>query len=42
MTLDEDEENSSQASDDGGVIHLEIGGETPEEKAKRIAWAMRK
>lgn len=32
---DEDEE-------DDGVIRLEIGGETPEEKAKRIAMAMRK
>lgn len=33
---DEDEE------DDDGVIHLEIGGETAEEKAKRMILAKRK
>lgn len=37
--LDEDEEDDDEESQ---VIRLEIGGETPEEKAKRIALAMRK
>ncbi|WVR06564.1 hypothetical protein IAU60_003595 [Kwoniella sp. DSM 27419] len=32
----------SEDDNDDGVIHLEIGGETAEEKAKRIALAMRK
>ncbi|WVQ96321.1 hypothetical protein IAU59_003425 [Kwoniella sp. CBS 9459] len=35
------DEDSADEKDDG-VIHLEIGGETAEEKAKRIAFAMRK
>lgn len=35
----EDEESGDEG---GGVIRLEIGGETPEEKAKRIALALRK
>lgn len=37
---DEDDEDSGEDGD--GVIRLEIGGETPEEKAKRIALATRK
>ncbi|WVQ84392.1 hypothetical protein IAT38_006544 [Cryptococcus sp. DSM 104549] len=40
---DEEEEDESDEEEEGdGVIHLEIGGETAEEKAKRIALAMRK
>ncbi|WVF68799.1 hypothetical protein IAT40_003571 [Kwoniella sp. CBS 6097] len=35
------DDDSADEKDDG-VIHLEIGGETAEEKAKRIALAMRK
>jgi hypothetical protein len=36
-------EDDDEKSEDGdGVIRLEIGGETPEEKAKRIALALRK
>ncbi|CAD6566755.1 MAG: hypothetical protein TREMPRED_002955 [Tremellales sp. Tagirdzhanova-0007] len=36
----QDDENEDEGQDD--VIRLEIGGETPEEKAKRIAFALRK
>jgi hypothetical protein len=43
---DRDDEGESSASGSGtegdGVIRVEIGGETPEEKAKRIALALRK
>jgi xeroderma pigmentosum group C-complementing protein len=35
------EEEGDEDADDG-VIRLEIGGETAEEKAKRIAFALRK
>lgn len=41
---DEDEEDGEdeESEDDDGVIHLEIGGETAEEKAKRMVLAKRK
>ncbi|WVW84955.1 hypothetical protein I302_106991 [Kwoniella bestiolae CBS 10118] len=39
---DRDSDDESGEGEDDGVIHLEIGGETAEEKAKRIALAMRK
>lgn len=35
-------EDDESAVEGDGVIRLEIGGETPEEKAKRIAMALRK
>lgn len=35
-------EDSEEDEEDDGVIRLKFGGETPEEKAKRIAMAMRK
>ncbi|ORX37184.1 hypothetical protein BD324DRAFT_579270 [Kockovaella imperatae] len=42
-TSDEGAELSdSGQSSENGVIHLEIGGETAEEKEKRLAWALRK
>lgn len=31
-----------ESEEDDGVIRVEIGGETPEEKAKRVAIALRK
>ncbi|KAK8858825.1 hypothetical protein IAR55_003055 [Kwoniella newhampshirensis] len=37
-----DDESGEGSEEDDGVIHLEIGGETAEEKAKRIALALRK
>ncbi|WVQ65333.1 uncharacterized protein L199_003509 [Kwoniella botswanensis] len=37
-----DSDAESGEGEDDGVIHLEIGGETAEEKAKRIALALRK
>lgn len=41
---DEDEQDGEdeESEDDDGVIHLEIGGETAEEKAKRMVLAKRK
>lgn len=35
-------EEEDEEKEDDGVIRLEFGGETPEEKAKRIALALRK
>ncbi|OCF37288.1 hypothetical protein I316_01197 [Kwoniella heveanensis BCC8398] len=35
-------DDSADENDEDGVIHLELGGETAEDKAKRIALAMRK
>lgn len=35
-------EDDDEEEEGDGVIRLEIGGETPEEKAKRIALALRK
>lgn len=36
------EYDEDESEEDEGVIRVEIGGETPEEKAKRIALSLRK
>lgn len=35
-------ESEEEADGEEQVIRLELGGETAEEKAKKLAWAMRK
>jgi len=37
-----DDQEEEKKDDDDQILTLEIGGETPEERAKRIALAMRK